>query len=172
MIFLTVGTVRPFDRLVKAVDEAIADRVITGPVFAQIGDTKLKPKNMEYTQMLDKSTFDRNMAEADYLISHAGIGNISKGLECEKKMLVMPRMKRFREHVNDHQVFTARKFGELGHILVAYDALELRSRLQEIQSFVPTPRHAEPEAVIQRVADFLAQIGGTEEPESSTPRPK
>jgi UDP-N-acetylglucosamine transferase subunit ALG13 len=159
MIFLTVGTVMPFDRLVQAVDEAVAAGIIKTSVFAQIGETSLRPRNMEYAAVLDKHDFDRKVAEAEYLISHAGMGSITTALERDKRLLVMPRRKRFREHVNDHQVATARKFGALGHVLVAYDAGEIPRRLQEIVSFAPAPRVSQADRVAGRIMQFLEQIG-------------
>lgn len=166
MIFLTVGTVFPFNRLVNAVDQAIANGLITSSVFAQVGDTDLKPDNMEYARMLSKDDFKRNMAESEYLISHAGIGSIVTALELNKRMLVMPRLKRLGEHVNDHQVFTAQRFESLGHVLAAYDVSELSVKLKEIESFKPTPRHADPDGMIRRVSEFLSQIGDAQEPAS------
>jgi UDP-N-acetylglucosamine transferase subunit ALG13 len=159
MIFLTVGTVMPFDRLVQAVDEAVAAGIILTPVFAQIGETSLRPRNMEYAPVLDKQDFDRRVTEAEYLISHAGMGTITTALERNKRLLVMPRRKRFHEHVNDHQVATARKFGALGHVLVAYDAGEVPRRLQEIVSFTPAPRVSQADQVAGRILQFLEQIG-------------
>ncbi len=159
MIFLTVGTVMPFDRLVQAVDEAVAAGIIATPVFAQIGETSLRPRHMEYAPVLDKHDFDQKVAEAEYLISHAGMGSITTALERNKRLLVMPRRREFREHVNDHQVATARKFGALGHVLVAYDADEMPQRLREIASFTPTPRVSQADRVAQRILQFLEQVG-------------
>jgi UDP-N-acetylglucosamine transferase subunit ALG13 len=159
MIFLTVGTVMPFDRLVKAVDEAVEAKIITMPVFAQIGETNLMPRNMEYASVLEKRDFDRKVEEAEYMISHAGMGSITMALEQKKRLLVMPRRRQYREHVNDHQVATARKFGELGHVLVAYAAAELPLRLREIASFVPVPRISQADQVAGRIRQFLDQIG-------------
>ncbi len=158
MIFLTVGTLFPFDRLVKAVDNAIADGVIKQPVFGQIGETSFKPKYMEYTWMLTKNLFDEKVSTADYIISHAGVGSIVMALEHGKPLLVMPRMKRFKEHVNDHQVATARKFEELGHILAAYNVEELPDKLHQLKTFVPKPRENQAKAVAERIAHFLKLI--------------
>jgi UDP-N-acetylglucosamine transferase subunit ALG13 len=155
MIFLTVGTLFPFDRLVKAVDNAIAVGLIKESVFAQIGKTSSKPKHMQYTEALDKRSFYEKVAEADYLISHAGIGSIAMALEHSKPLLVMPRMKRFKEHVNDHQVATARKFEQLGHLLAAYCEEELPYKLQQLRFFVPKPRKNQAKAVANRIAKFL-----------------
>ena len=159
MIFLTVGTGVPFDRLVKAVDEAIEARVVTMPVFAQIGRTDLRPRNMEYVPVLEKSQFDQKVADAAFVISHAGIGSIMTALELRKRILVMPRMKRHGEVNSDHQVACARRFAELGQILAAYDNAELPMRLHEIESFVPVFRTVQVDRVALRVARFLEEIG-------------
>ncbi|MBM4028210.1 MAG: glucuronosyltransferase, partial [Planctomycetes bacterium] len=104
MIFLTVGTVLPFDRLVRAVEQAIEAKLITVPVFAQIGETSFRPRYMEWVPTLEKPAFDQKIAEASFVIGHAGMGSMMMALERRKRLLVMPRMKRYGEHVNDHQV--------------------------------------------------------------------
>jgi UDP-N-acetylglucosamine transferase subunit ALG13 len=157
MILLSVGTIMPFDRLTRAVDEAIGAGIINEPVFGQIGETTFKPKHMEYAVVLDRHVFDQKVSEARCMISHAGIGSITLAMEHNKPLLVIPRKKCFREHVNDHQVSTARKFGDLGHVLVTYDVADLPSMLHELFSFVPRPRTAEPGKVIERISRFIEQ---------------
>ena len=158
MIFLTVGTLLPFDRLVKAIDDNVAEGIIQQPVFGQIGETSFKPKYMEYTQMLTKNLFDEKVSTADYIISHAGIGSIVMALEHGKPLLVMPRMKRFKEHVNDHQMATAQRFEQLGHILAAYSVEELPAKLQQLKTFVPKIRENQAQAVANRIAKFLQSL--------------
>jgi UDP-N-acetylglucosamine transferase subunit ALG13 len=159
MIFLTVGTYPlPFDRLVKATDTAIMEGLIEEEVFAQIGLCSYRPQNMEYVQMLQKETFDSYFQKASSVISHAGIGTITMALDNEKPLLVMPRMKRYKEHVNDHQIDTAREFGELGHILVAYDVEDLPDGIRKLKSFTPKERKASPEAVADRIGRFLNSL--------------
>ncbi len=158
MIFLTVGTLFPFDRLVRAVDDAVAAGLVEQPVFAQIGGTSFVPRHIEYVEILDKCTFDNKVADADYLISHAGIGSITTALGHGKPLLAMPRMKRYGEHVNDHQVGTARKFEELGHILVAYDSKDLPDGIRRLKTFVPKERKATPHAVAERIRRFLDDL--------------
>jgi len=158
MIFLTVGTLFPFDRLVQAVDSAVGKGIIKDEVFAQIGYDSSKPKNMEYAELLDKDIFDKKVNKATHLISHAGIGIITVALERAKPLLVMPRMRCFGEHVHDHQVATARKFEELGHILVAYETEELPVKIEALKTFVPRKREAQPHAVAERIARFLNEL--------------
>ncbi|MBN2316593.1 MAG: hypothetical protein JXM79_21880 [Sedimentisphaerales bacterium] len=158
MIFLTVGTILPFDRLVRAVDEAVGHGLIRDEVFAQIGKTKTVPKYIESTDVLDKDTFGAKVEQASSIISHAGMGSITMALTNNKPLLVMPRLKRFGEHVNDHQLGTARKFEELGCVVVAYSEEELPDKVRQLETFVPKQRTATPEVVAQRIARFLDEL--------------
>lgn len=159
MIFLTVGTYPlPFERLVKAIDAAIKERLIEEEIFAQIGRCSYKPQNMEYVQMLEKEAFDSYFQKASSIISHAGIGTITMALDNEKPLLVMPRLKKYGEVVNDHQVMTARRFEELGHILVAYTEEQLPDKLKQLKSFIPHKRKANPDAVVDRIRQFLNNL--------------
>ena len=157
MIFLTVGTQFPFDRLVKAVDDLFDRGLIHEQVVAQIGDSKYRPRHFEAVASLDKSAFDRNIRHASAIISHAGMGTIATALEHSKPLLAMPRRKKYGEVVNDHQVVLAIKFEALGHILLARDETELADKIAGLKSFVPRPRKADPGAVAHRIDVFLGQ---------------
>jgi UDP-N-acetylglucosamine transferase subunit ALG13 len=94
MIFLTVGTQFPFDRLVRAVDNFFDAYELGDEVFAQIGDTTYKPRHFEAVATLDKEMFDRRFHEASAIIGHAGMGTIMLALDSGKPLLAMPRRKR------------------------------------------------------------------------------
>lgn len=158
MIFLTVGTLFPFDRLVRTIDEVVAKGLIKEEVFAQIGKGGFKPKNIEYTEVLNKDTFDFYVNKASCLISHAGVGSITIALNHRKPLLVVPRLKCFGEHVNDHQLYTAKKFEQLGCILAAYDTNQLWQKIEELKHFVPKRRQAQVESVVERISRFLLQV--------------
>ena len=160
MIFLTVGSLFSFDRFVKAIDEAVGEGLILDEVFSQIGPDAYKPRNMDYVEFLDKEAFDKRINNATCLLSHAGMGSITMALEHQKPLLVMPRMKKYKEHVNDHQVGTAKKFEQLGHVLVAYEAADLPEKMKQLKSFVPRKREAQPQAVAKRIKCFIDKIAG------------
>ena len=155
MIFLTIGTLFEFDRLVKAVDELIQAELIQEEVFAQIGPGNYQPKYMDYIQTLEKDEYDSMVCRCTALISHAGIGSIAISLKNAKPLLVMPRRKTYGEVVNDHQVATARKFEQLGHILVAYDTEQLPEKIKQLKTFTPKPRIPNRQGVIDRISQFL-----------------
>lgn len=157
MIFVTSGSMLPFDRLFKLVDMAVENGQLSGEIFAQIGEGSYLPKNYRYERFVEKGEFDRLVDEASLVIGHAGIGVIMQCLEAKTPLLVLPRLAELGEHVNDHQVSTAKKFEELGHILT-FDEHNLSEKLSELEGFVPKERRPNIEGVSARVAQFLATI--------------
>ena len=160
MIFLTVGTQFPFDRFIRAVDNIFDQGLIDEEIFAQIGETSYKPRNFESVASLEKKVFDECFKKASSVMSHAGIGTITVALKNHKPLLVMPRMKRYKEHVNDHQVSTAKKFEELGHILAVYDVKDLPNGIRKLKNFIPRERKASPDAIAERIRRFLNKLQG------------
>ncbi len=156
MILLTMGTYPlAFDRMIRAVDELVCRGLVQEEIFAQIGFSKYIPQHLKYERIMDKDVFDRCLKTASALIGHAGMGTITLALENDKPLLVMPRMKKYGEHVNDHQLHTARKFEQLGHILAAYDVDELPEKIRQLKDFKPAPRVSQAEKVARRIAEFL-----------------
>lgn len=158
MIFLTVGTQFPFDRLVKAVDEAAGTNGFDEKVVAQIGDSSYCPENFEAAPSVEKAVFDQHLSKADSIISHAGMGTITMALEHRKPLLVMPRLKKYGEVVNDHQLAIAKKFEQLGYLLVAYGAEDVPIKMKQLKSFVPQERQPCADIVAARISTFLNEL--------------
>jgi len=159
MIFLTVGTYPlPFNRLLKIVDECISKGLISDSVFAQIGACTYKPCNMRYIDLLEKRAFDKYMRDASYIIGHAGMGTITMALEHNKPLLVLPRRRQYKEHVNDHQVSTARKFEQLGHVVAAVCECDFQDKYEQLSTFIPKKRVCQTRDVAERIACFLQEV--------------
>ena len=158
MIFLTVGSQFPFDRLVKAVDKAVETVGITEQIFAQIGKSSYQPRNFDSATLMDKDLYDDYIDQASSIISHAGIGTITIALSNDKPLLVMPRLKKYGEVVNDHQVAIAIRFAKLKHILTACDQDDLPEKIKLLKTFVPRKRNSQAESVSRVIAQFLNEI--------------
>jgi len=139
MIFVTVGSQEPFDRLIGAVDQWARSRG-RSDVFAQIASSKLQPGHIKFTQFIDPSEFTRVMREARLIVAHAGMGSIISALELGKPIVVMPRRADLRETRNDHQVGTAERFGEQDRIIVAGDEQDLPAKLDYAVTLRDTER--------------------------------
>lgn len=145
----------PFDRLIKAIDQQVASGKIGGKVVAQIGSGDYVPGSVEYYRFMEKSAFEEVVRSADCIVSHAGIGSIATAMEARKPMLVLPRLKKYGEHVNDHQLATARKYEELGHVLMAADVEDIPFVLERIKFFVPKRRCVNSSGVAVAIGEFL-----------------
>jgi len=158
LIFVTVGSMFPFDRLIRTCDELVRDGVITDAVEAQIGDGSYEPKHVPFVRFLAKPEYEAKLKRCDAIIAHAGAGTIALALEHQKPLLVLPRQKKFAEHVNDHQIPTARKFAELHHVLVAPEAEDIAKQLPQLRDFRPRPREVHREQLAARIGDFLRSV--------------
>lgn len=132
MIFVTVGTELPFDRMVRAVDEWAREQGRTD-VFAQIGRTDWRPSFIPFAEFLEPAEINRWFARASTIVAHAGMGTILSALRYEKPILVMPRRAALGEQRNEHQLATAKRLLELDKIHVALDEHELRARLAGVE---------------------------------------
>jgi UDP-N-acetylglucosamine transferase subunit ALG13 len=156
MIFTTVGSDLPFERLVRVVDEWAYE---TGrdDVFAQIGHTQWRPKHIAWTHFLQPAEFSRRFTEADVVIAHAGMGTILSALQWKKPILVMPRQTSLGEVRNDHQFATARHLAAQGKINVAMNEDELKSKLCELRQLQPRERIGPyaSESLINALREFI-----------------
>lgn len=118
LIFVTVGSQMPFDRLISAMD-AWAGCNPDVKVFAQIGKSTLTPTHMEHCESLSPSEFRRKVTDCSLLVAHAGMGSVLTGLEFSKPMVLMPRLGSLRETRNDHQVATSRWLTQKPGIYIA-----------------------------------------------------
>lgn len=124
MIFVTVGTQLPFERLIKAVDDwAAANPEV--PVIAQVGLTEYRPKHMTVVNKLDPDLYQQHFKQARVVVSHVGMGTIISGIEAAKPLVLMPRLAEYGEHRNDHQLGTAKKFRDIKSIQIVESTEDL-----------------------------------------------
>ena len=130
MIFVTVGSMLPFDRLVEAMDTwAPANPAVE--VFAQIGEGRFIPKTCRWERMIEPAEFDTKCLAAEVVVAHAGMGTILSTLQSRRPLVIMPRRANLREHTTDHQIATAERFGGRQGITVVEDAQALWKVLDE-----------------------------------------
>lgn len=126
MIFVTLGSQKfQFNRLLKAIDELIEKGVIQEDVFAQTGYSDYEPKNFKYKQFLDREEFSAYQDKSDLIITHGGTGAIVGALKKEKKVIAVPRLAKYGEHVDDHQLQIIDIFTETNYIFACKECDEL-----------------------------------------------
>lgn len=146
MIFVTVGTQLPFDRMVRTVD-AWAGQNRDVEVFGQVGPSDYRPRNMKWSAFLDAAQCRQWVERASVVVAHAGMGSVLTALELGKPIIVMPRRAHLGEHRNEHQLATARNLLAQGRVIVALDEAHLAEKLANLQMLSSghrIPQHASP----------------------------
>lgn len=133
MIFVSVGTQNfSFDRLLRKLDELIKENKIKDCIFAQTGYTDYKPINYDYSNFLTENEYVNRLKESDLVITHGGTSSILQALKYKKKVIVVPRRKEYKEHIDNHQLEIANVFLEKKYAEVAYDLDELEKLVDTI----------------------------------------
>jgi UDP-N-acetylglucosamine transferase subunit ALG13 len=127
MIFVTAGTQKPFDRLVKAIDE-LALEIDLGTIVVQALHSDFKPSKITIVDFISPVDFNKYIDDAQLIISHAGMGTIISALVKSKPIIVMPRLVKYNEHRNEHQLATVEKMEALNYVEVAYDEHQLKTK--------------------------------------------
>ena len=109
-VMTNIGTMFPFDRLTKEIDK-IGDKK-GFDILAQIGDSKYVPKNVKYLSFADPKIFTANAKKQDVIISHAGVGSIIELMSLNKRIILFPRLKKYGEAIDDHQLEICKAFNK------------------------------------------------------------
>jgi UDP-N-acetylglucosamine transferase subunit ALG13 len=126
MIFVTVGThEQPFDRLVKEIDRLKGDTVIRDDIFVQTGYSVYKPQFCEHKDFIRFDEMITRMTESEMVITHGGTGSIMLVLYHQKIPVVMPRQKKYHEHIDDHQVLFCKTMADKKKIIAVYETDDL-----------------------------------------------
>ena len=159
MILVTIGTMVPFDRLVRAADAWAAEHP-EHEVVAQIGDQGVyEPKHMRWMRLVGPQEFAELVDQSELLIAHAGTGSFFLASEKGKPIVLFPRRAAFREHTTDHQVHTATWLREKPGVTVAMTEDELPAAIAAALSrsdvvVEAVPPYA-PDPFLARIRDAL-----------------
>lgn len=156
MIFVTLGSQKfQFDRLLQQVDKLIEDGTITDEVLAQTGHSTYVPKHFRAIPFIDRDAFAQNMEKATFVITHAGTGAIIGAVKNGKKVIAVPRLSQYGEHVDDHQTQIVAQFDELGIIEPCYDVETLAQTYKTALEKDYVPYRSNTENVIASIQEYL-----------------
>ena len=128
MIFVTVGNAtQRFGRLLKAVDD-LSEKGFFGTqmVFVQTGNNPdVSLSHCEHKAFLSIDEFEGQIQNADIVICHGGCGTLIYAARSGKTPVVMPRRKKYGEHVNDHQIQLVNELASQGSVVPAYEPEDL-----------------------------------------------
>lgn len=158
MIFVTLGSQKfQFNRLLKELDNIVARKKVTENIFAQIGYSDYKPQNYEYKEFVDRDEFKNIMSKCDLVISHGGTGAIITAVKQGKKVIAIPRLAKYGEHVDDHQIQLVKEFEESGIIKAVYDLNELEESILNIRKIQFKEYKSNTQNIINSIEKFIKE---------------
>ncbi|SHJ92904.1 UDP-N-acetylglucosamine transferase subunit ALG13 [Anaerobranca californiensis DSM 14826] len=156
MIFVVLGTQDiPFTRLLKKLDRLITDGKIKEQVIVQSGFTKYSKNNMKVFDFLSPEEMDSYYDKAKFIISHGGTGSLMKGIKKRKKIIAVPRLAKYNEHKDDHQLEIVRLFAEKKYLLAIENIDELDKALEDIETFEPEIYISKKDVIIKTIEQFI-----------------
>ena len=158
MIFVTIGSLVPFDRLIRVMD-AIAPGMPQETFFAQIGDGEYEPKNMAFARLISRRDFIAKVAEGRLIVAHAGMGSVISAMETGKPIVILPRVLEWGEHTTNHQMATARWLEGRPGIHVCMDDADLKATIETAlatKAAGETMSKTAPDEFIAKIRDFIS----------------
>lgn len=159
MIFVTLGSQKfQFNRLLISIDQLIQSGLISDKVFAQIGYSDYVPHSFKYTNFLDREKFTKYIDQSNVVITHGGTGAIIGAVKKGKKVIAVPRLSKYGEHVDDHQKQIIKQFAEMKFIVACYDVINLQESLSVVQNLIVPKYHSNTDVILESIDDFLESI--------------
>ena len=156
MILVMLGTQNnSFHRLLEEIDKLIKERKIKEEVIVQAGYTKYESINMKIFDFISNDELEQLEQQANCVITHGGVGSIIGSIEKGKKVIAVPRLKQYGEHVNDHQLDIVQSFDKLGYIIGITDVSQLSDALKKIDVFQPKKYVQNTGKIISIIQDFI-----------------
>ena len=153
MIFTTIGSMLPFNRMVETMDDW-ARRHPETEVIAQIGEGTYEPKHMRFVRMVSNSEFLGLVKAAELIVAHAGTGSVFSALEFGKPIVLVPRYADAKEHTTDHQVHTANWLRGRRGVVIAERTDNIDLKIEEARGMSSAQGSFSPHAP----AEFIARI--------------
>ena len=159
MIFITVGSQKfQFNRLLREIDNLIEKKVIVEEVFAQIGYSDYIPKNYKFKKFLDKDEFNNFIDSSRIIITHGGTGSIISALKKSKKVIAIPRLSKYGEHVDDHQIQIVSQFEKIGFLKGISDISEVSVAISEVHNMEFKSYISNTKKIIDEIDKFIINM--------------
>ena len=158
MIMITVGSQQfQFNRLLKAVDQQVGEGKIKDRIFAQIGASDYFPKNYDWRDYLDRDGMEQVMGKARIVITHGGTGTIIGAIKQGKKVIAVPRLKEYGEHVDNHQLQLVGQFRGMNMICECLDCDKLWKLIREVKDKEFNDYESNTDKIIKSIDSFISR---------------
>ena len=158
MIFVILGTQdKEFTRLIKEIEKLKKNKIISEEIVIQAGITKDQSNYMKIIDYLSMNEFEKYIKKSKFVITHGGVGSILDAIKHNKKVIAVPRLEKYGEHENNHQIQIVEKFAELGYIIGIENLEELGNKILKIDEFKPKKFISNNSKMIKLIEDYIGE---------------
>ena len=124
MVLITVGTQKQeFNRMFELVRKS--KELKKEELIVQRGYTKCNnSKRIKAFDFIPLEQMEEYISKADIIISHGGVGTIFSAIKRGKKVIAIPRLEKYGENINDHQIEICEELEKEGYILYYKDGID------------------------------------------------
>ena len=159
MILVLLGTQNnSFHRLLEEIEKNIKDGTVKEEVIVQAGYTKFQSYKMRIVDLISKEQLEQFQDEANLIITHGGVGSIVSSLKRGKKVIAVPRMHEYGEHVNNHQKEIVKDFNDKGYLIGIDKVEDLKQALIKVRDFEPKKYQPNNEKMLKIIEEFIDKI--------------
>ena len=159
MILVLLGTQNnSFHRLLEEIEKNIKDGTIKEEVIVQAGYTKFESDKMKIIDLMSKEQLELFQDEANLIITHGGVGSIITSIEKGKKVIAVPRIHEYGEHVNNHQKEIVKDFNEKEYIIGIEKVEDLKQAIIKSKEFEPKKYQPNNEKMLKIIEEFIDNI--------------
>ena len=159
MILVLLGTQHnEFTRLLEEVENCIDKGIVKEEVIVQAGFTKFETAKMQVFDMISQDTLNDYIDKSNLIITHGGVGSIIVALKKKKKVIAVPRLSMYNEHVNDHQKQIVEVFNKKEFLIGIQDVVELSKAIEKIETFIPKEYKSNNKKMLDIIDKFIENI--------------
>lgn len=114
-----------------------------------------RPKYFEYKEFIGRDEFKNIMNKCQIVIAYGETGVIITAVKKEKKVIAIPRLAKYGEHVDNHQIQLVDEFKELNLIYPVYDEKDFEKAICDIGNMEFEDYVSNTNTIIDDIENFI-----------------
>lgn len=158
-LFVPLGTQKfQFNRLIKALN-ALVEKGVFKPeeIVMQSSLYEVEPMFTHY-ELIPASKFEELIEKAELVITHSGVNSIISCMKRKKPLIIVPRLKKYGEHVDNHQVEIAQLMKQKFDVIVVEDMKDLEGAIKEAKNHVYKQWVSHNSELVRAIKDIVDKL--------------
>lgn len=155
-IFVPLGTQKfPFERIIRAINSLIEKNLYKeDEILMQSMLFPITPQ-FKHVNMIANKDFNCYMSKAEIIITHSGVNSIISAMSLNKPLIICPRLKKFGEHVDNHQDEIATLMQDKYDVIVCRDMKDLEDLIIKAPKHTYKPWSSNKEDLIHTIKKLI-----------------